>query len=114
MRCLLLVAIGATGAYAAPMSVTGNVIDAHGRWTDDGSSIVTEATIQTADGLVVVTQLGGSADGYGMITFPGPAILAPGMQVALGAHADADLAGRMHVMVDTVGVTGNVPYFVRT
>lgn len=47
----------------AAMVVEGDVIAAHSHWTDDRSRIVTEATVQTPDGTVVVSQLGGSVDG---------------------------------------------------
>jgi hypothetical protein len=97
------------------MAVDGEVIAAHSSWTDDGSRIVTEATVRTADGReVVVSQLGGSVDGIGMITMPGPPILEPGMQVAVAAHSDLDLAQREHVVLDSVKVLAYPPGYVRT
>jgi len=63
---------------------------------------------------VVVSQLGGSVDGIGMITMPGPAILSPGMTVALAAHRDLDLAQQDHVVVDSVKVSAYPPSYVRT
>jgi MYXO-CTERM domain-containing protein len=115
MRRLVLVAVlAASPAHAAPMTVTGTVVDAKGHWTADGSRIVTDATIQTGTGMVVVNQLGGTADGFGMISFPGPPVLVPGMTVAVAAHEDADLAGRMHVVLDDVKILGAAPSFVRT
>jgi MYXO-CTERM domain-containing protein len=114
MRSLVLVAMVASAAHAAPMTVTGTVVDTRGHWTEDGSRIVTDATIQTGSGMVVVNQLGGTADGLGMITFPGPPVLAPGMTVTVGAHQDADLTGRMHVVLDDVKVLAQPPSFVRT
>lgn len=72
-------------AEARPEStISGRVVASRGRWTDDGSRIVTEATIETANGSqVTVSQLGGSADGLTMRTFPGDAPLGVGDQVAL-------------------------------
>src|SRR5512138_1336826 len=80
--CLAVLAItlAPAAALATPITVEGTVVDAHSRWTSDGSRIVTEATVRTADGEdVVVSQLGGTVDGLTMRTFPGPEILAPGM-----------------------------------
>lgn len=97
------------------MTIDGDVIAAHSYWTDDGSRIVTEATVRTSDGQeVVVSQLGGSVDGIGMITMPGPAMLEPGMRVAVAAHKDIDLARREHVVLDSVKVLAYPPGFVRT
>src|SRR5215471_4265227 len=103
MRSLaaLLAFLGGS-AHAATLS--GEVIDARGHWTADGSRIVTEATVRTANGDVVVSQLGGTADGLGMITMPGPPILQVGMQVDLVVHADFDLAMQAYTVVDDVRV----------
>jgi hypothetical protein len=102
-------------ASAAPMSVEGQVTNAQSHWTADGSRIVTEATVHTIDGDVVVSQLGGTVDGLTMRTMPGPEILEPGMTVAVAAHEDLDLAQRLHVVVDDVEVKSTItPYFVRT
>ncbi len=96
------------------MAVEGEVIAATSRWTSDGSRIVTEATVRTPDGDVTVSQLGGSVDGLAMRTFPGPAIMMPGMRVAVTAHPALDLAQRTHVVVDGVRVLAEAPGFVRT
>ena len=101
-------------ASAAPMTVEGEVTAASSRWTRDGSRIVTEATVRTDAGDVVVSQLGGSVDGLGMRTMPGPEMLVPGMRVAVAAHADLDLAQRTHVVVDRVRVLAMPPGYVRT
>jgi MYXO-CTERM domain-containing protein len=115
MRRLVLVVVLATGtAHAAPMTVTGTVVDVHGHWTDDGSRIISDVTIATPTGDVIVDQLGGSADGLGMITFPGPPLLRPGMTVTVGAHGDVDLAGRPHVVLDDAKVLAGPQGFVRT
>jgi hypothetical protein len=97
------------------MTIDGDVIAAHSYWTDDGSRIVTEATVRTDDGQsVVVSQLGGTVDGIGMITMPGPAVLEPGMRVAVAAHEDVDLASRAHVVLDSVKVLAYPPDYVRS
>ncbi len=62
----------------------------------------------------MVSQLGGTVDGLTMRTFPGPAILAPGMRVAVAAHPDLDLAQRTHNVVDSLRVLTEAPGFVRT
>lgn len=41
---------------APVMVVEGDVVAVHGYWTEDRSRIVTEATVQTPDGPVVVSQ----------------------------------------------------------
>ncbi len=113
---MLSVLVGATshaGAQAT-MAVDGQVIATASRWTSDGSRIVTEATVRTPDGDVTVSQLGGSVDGLAMRTFPGPAIMMPGMRVAVTAHPALDLAQRTHVVVDGVRVLAEAPGFVRT
>ena len=61
MRSALLVLFLPAVAYAdRPMSIAGEVIATKARWTEDGSRIVTDATVRTPDGDVVVSQLGGS------------------------------------------------------
>lgn len=112
----LSVLVGTTNTVGAQatMAVEGEVIAATSRWTSDGSRIVTEATVRTPDGDVTVSQLGGSVDGLAMRTFPGPAIMMPGMRVAVTAHRALDLAQRMHVVVDGVRVVAEAPGFVRT
>ena len=97
------------------MFIDGDVIAAHSFWTEDGSRIVTEATSLGADGQqVVVSQLGGSVDGIGMIQMPGQEILSPGMHVAAAAHSDVDLQQREHVVLDSVRVMAYPEGFVRT
>lgn len=114
LAVITLVVSGGVAAAAPPMTISGTVIEAKSRWTSDHSRIVTEATIQTASGLVVVSQLGGTVDGIGMITIPGPPILEPGMFVTALAHERADLSHRMHMTVDDVKVLAGAPGFVRT
>lgn len=96
------------------MALSGNVVETHSSWTSDGSRIVTEATVDTPDGPVVVSQLGGTVDGLTMRTFPGPEILQPGMRVALDAHEGLDLSQQTHVVVDGVKVLAYPEGFVRT
>jgi hypothetical protein len=63
---------------------------------------------------VVVSQLGGSVDGIGQISWPGPARLELGMRVAVDAHRDLDLEQREHVVLDSVKVLDYPPGYVRT
>jgi hypothetical protein len=114
MRSFVLVAALAGTASATPMTVTGNVMDVRSRWTADGSRIVTESTIATDTGEVVVSQLGGSVDGIGMRTFPGPEPLVVGMRVTVAASPTADLSQRVHNVVDGVKVLAWPPNYVRT
>jgi len=104
----------ASAAPPAAMTIEGEVTQTTSRWTRDGSRIVTEATVHTHTGDVIVSQLGGSVDGLGMRTMPGPELLVPGMRVAVAAHADLDLAQRTHVVVDHVRVLALPPGYVRT
>ena len=99
----------------APMTMSGVVSDTTSHWTADGSRIVTEATIATAGGAVVVSQLGGTVDGVTMRTFPTLSRpLERGMYVAVAAHDDVDLAQQRHVVVDDVQVIDAGGAFVRT
>jgi len=97
------------------MSIDGDVVAVHSFWTADGSRIVTEATVHTTAGDdIVVSQLGGTVDGIGMITMPGPTPLVVGMSVAVAAHHAVDLAQQDHVVLDSVATRGFMPEFVRT
>ncbi|HET9627303.1 MAG TPA: hypothetical protein VFP84_38355 [Kofleriaceae bacterium] len=96
------------------MSIEGDVTAAHSHWTQDGSRIVTEATIHTPDGDVTVSQLGGSADGLGMRMLPGPDPLEVGMHVAVAAHHALDAAQNDHIALDDVRVLAFPPGYVRT
>jgi hypothetical protein len=96
------------------MTIDGDVVEVHSRWTGDHSRIVTEATVRTPTGDVVVSQLGGSVDGIAQRQFPGPEPLVAGMKVSVAAHQDADLSSRMHVVVDATKVIAYPPGFVRT
>ena len=114
MRSLAVVAVLVTSANAAPMTVTGEVVDAKSHWIADGSRIVTEATIHTDTGDVVVSQLGGTVDGLTMRTMPGPDVLEAGMQVTVAGRYDFDLSLAPHVDVVGVKVTAYPAGFVRT
>ena len=95
--------------------VSGDVIAVVAHWTADGSRIITEATVATATGPIVVSQLGGTVDGLTMRQFPAPTEpLVVGMRVAMATHAAADLAGTMHEVVDATRVLAYPPSFVRT
>lgn len=95
------------------MVVEGEVIAAYSHWTDDRSRIVTDVTVQTRDGAVVVSQLGGSVDGIGMVAMPGTAVLIPGMRVAVAAHRDVDLSQHEHIVLDSAKVLAVPPDYVR-
>ncbi len=95
--------------------VSGDVIAVVSHWTADGSRIVTEASVATATGTVVVSQLGGTVDELTMRQFPETAEpLAVGMRVAMTTHAAVDRSGTMHEVVDATRVLAYPPAFVRT
>ncbi len=107
-------------ALAAPL--TGEVVASQARWTADGQRIVTESVVRTPAGReVVVSQLGGSADGLTMRLLAsdgrgdavGTALLQVGMQVALTVHTGATTTGTAVTVVDQVVRTGGSD-FVRT
>jgi len=120
MRSFVLVVALAGSANASTMTISGDVSDVRSRWTDDGSRIVTEATLHTPSGDVVVSQLGGSAvdpttgERLTMREFPGSEPLVDGMYVTLAATPAMDLSQRMHVVVDGVKVLAAPPSYVRT
>jgi len=96
-------------------TVDGDVVASRSRWTSDHSRIVTESTIETASGPVVVSQLGGSVDGFGMLVMPAPPILQVGAHATVRAHSAADQLGVSHVVIDDAHMTGLAePDFVRT
>ena len=114
MRWLVLCGLYGGLVGAAPMTVQGTVSGAHSDWTEDGSRIVTDATVATPAGNVVVRQLGGTVDGITMRTIPGPPVLEPGMVVDVTAHPDLDLSQQQHIVLDDVRVLEDAPGFVRT
>lgn len=97
---LLSLAALATPAAADPSTtrrwLTGDVVRADGRWSGDGSRIVTDATIRTIDGeTIVVSQLGGSAGGYTQVIWHGQPALEPGLRVRVAATR-SPVSGRWH------------------
>lgn len=118
MRAVALMSFGlllaAGPVLADDMQVAGTVTNTTARWVGGNDRIVTEATVHTADGDVVVSQLGGHVDGLTMRQFPGPALLRIGMRVAVAAHRATDLSARTHVLVDSVKVLSQPANFVRT
>ncbi len=104
----VVAAVGATvgaaaPAAAAPRWVTGEVIRADGRWTADGSRIVTDATVRTIDGeVLVVSQLGGHAGGYTMVVWHGQPALEPGLRVRLALAPDPRRPGAAWLADDVV------------
>jgi hypothetical protein len=118
LACLAVMFVGAPAASAAPsdaaMTVEGVVMETSSKWVGDNDRIVTEAVVQTRDGQVVVSQLGGHVDGLTMRQFPAPEPLLVGMRVAVSAHRAQDLELRTHVLVDDVRVLAFPPGYVRT
>ncbi len=97
------------------MTLSGTVVEVHSHWTSGGEQIVTDSTIEQPDGsMVVVSQVGGSADGLGQRVYDDVPLLALGMMVDLAAHTDNDLAGLAHNVVDGVKVRFQPSSFVRT
>src|SRR5688500_169321 len=109
MRSLVLVATLAGTASASPMTVTGDVLDLRSQWTADGTRIVTEATVHTDSGDVIVSQLGGTVGGLTMRTMPGPDLLQVGMRVTVAATPTFDLSLRPHNVVDGVKILALPP-----
>jgi hypothetical protein len=103
---------------ALALAISGQVVSVDSHWTADGSRIVSDVTIRTADGNVVVSQLGGTADGLTMRVFDDQPLLHPGMFVAIAAHGGADLSQHMHTVIDDIRVDYDPalsdPGFVRT
>lgn len=114
MRSFVLVAVLAGSASASPMTISGEVLDVRSHWTADGSRIVTDATVHTDVGDVVVRQLGGTVDGIGQRTFPGPAPLVQGMRATVAVTEAYDLSQQKHLVVDGVKVLAAPPGYVRT
>lgn len=114
MRIPVLVLALTGTAYASEMTVTGEVTQVASRWTADGGTIITEATVRTDQGDVVVSQLGGSVAGIAQRSWPGPEPLVQGMRVTLQAHAALDLSQKRHVVVDSTKVLAMPPGYVRT
>jgi MYXO-CTERM domain-containing protein len=114
MRSFVLVVALTGSATAAPMTVSGDVSDVRSHWTADHASIVTEATVHTATGDVVVNQLGGTVDGLTMRQFPGDEPLTVGMRVTVAVRPSMDLSQRMHNAVEGVKVDAYPPNYVRT
>jgi MYXO-CTERM domain-containing protein len=112
---VFVMSVSGTAMSAPGMTIEGDVVAVHSYWTDDGSRIETDATLQTADGQqVVVNQFGGTVDGIGMIQMPGERILEVGMHVAVAAHPGLDLSQHEHVVLDSMKIITDVPGFVRT
>jgi len=86
MISTLWAGIGGVAAASEGGIVSGTVVDQHSAWSADGRRIVTTSTIDGPDGRSELRQLGGSADGIGMVVIHAPAI------PALGATVTARLA----------------------
>lgn len=83
---IVVVVTAGTIASAHADVITGEVVAAGAAW--EGDVIVTTATVRTPTGDVKVRQLGGSADGYGMIVFDGALALEPGLRVRIDGRRD--------------------------
>lgn len=114
MRSFVLVVVLAGSVDAAPLTITGDVRDVRSHWTEDGSRIVTEATVHTDAGDVVVSQLGGSVDGLAQRSWPGPEPLVDGMRATVAITQAFDLTMQPHNVVDDVKVLFAPPNYVRT
>jgi hypothetical protein len=122
LAVVLLLAAASSTAAAQPARVTGEVLEAQGRFTADGRTIVTDVTIRTADGdLVTATQPGGYADGFGQLSIPGPRPLARGERVSVMVSEGTTTTGRTMRVVDAVeqrfapaGDGGGTGPYVRT
>lgn len=87
MRSAVAIAlVMAATASAGADTLTGEVVAADGAW--EGDAIVTTARVRTAGGDVTVRQLGGWADGYGMLVLDGDLPLEPGLRVEITARRD--------------------------
>jgi len=106
MRRLVVLAVVVIASRAQADVFTGEVVAARGAW--EGDAIVTTATLRTPIGDVEVQQLGGYADGYGMVVFDGEVPLEPGRRVAITARADAGTW--MAQRVTELGGGGGLPY----
>src|SRR5258706_3556143 len=89
---------------ALAVAISGEVVSVQSHWTGDGSRVVSEVTIHTTSGDVMVSQLGGTADGLTMRVFDDQPLMRPGMFVTLAAHDGTDLTLPMHTVVDDVRV----------
>ena len=88
----------------ATTTVGGDVIAAHGRWTSDHRTIVTDAVVRTPTGDVDVLQLGGHAAGYTMTIIHGAEQLVPGQRVVVTVHPTTPGPVRARWLVDDVDV----------
>ncbi|HEU5061044.1 MAG TPA: MYXO-CTERM sorting domain-containing protein [Kofleriaceae bacterium] len=102
--------------------LTGQVVSAQSRWARGGTAIVTDSLLRLDDGReVAVRQLGGTVDGIGMVTIPGPALLRAGDRVSAEVVIGRDLGGRESRLVQRLWVApepgqsggGRIP-FVQT
>ena len=103
---------------ALALTIAGQVVAVDSHWTADGSRIVSDVTVRTTSGDIVVSQLGGTADGLTMQVFDDLPVMRPGMIVQVQAHTGMDLAQTAHTVVDSVLIdfdpTSQDPGFVRT
>lgn len=75
------------------VQIDGRVVSSQSRWS--GKRIVTESLVRQDDGSeILVTQMGGTVDGIGMVQFPGQPLLSAGDLVTLDVPARAKNASR--------------------
>ncbi|MEZ4400347.1 MAG: hypothetical protein R3B06_10035 [Kofleriaceae bacterium] len=111
-RSLALCALLGIVGVAHAETFQGEVIATRAAWTEDDRAIVTFATVRTAAGDVEVEQLGGSADGYGMVVFDGDPPLVVGMRARVTARATDGRRWQVDGVID-LDQPGRGPY-VRT
>src|SRR5690242_19115439 len=89
---------------ALALALTGEVMSVDSHWTGDGSRIVSDVTLRTATGDVVVSQLGGTVDGLTMRVFDDQPLLHVGMFVQIAGHDGVDLSQVHHNVIDQIEV----------
>jgi MYXO-CTERM domain-containing protein len=79
---------GSSVVAATSIQIDGRVVSSQARWS--GKRIVTESLVRQDDGReLLVTQMGGTVDGIGMVQFPGQPLLSAGDLVSLEVPAQA-------------------------
>ena len=74
-------------------TISGRVVGSKSRWTKTRSAVVTESVVETFSGeKIVVSQVGGTADGLGMWQSHSPSLLLKGDQIRVVVSATAFLS----------------------
>jgi hypothetical protein len=104
-----LILLGSTPAIASEV-IEGVVVDSRARWGYDGALIVTETTVRTDTGDVVLHQLGGRVGDVATRVSHAPAPLPVGAWVSVDAVEAAAATGRVWLRVDRVrSITAGLP-----